>query len=129
MNSPDIVSVADVKKLIDAFYRKVIVDPVIGFIFTDVISLNWEVHIPVMYSFWNSILLGSNSYAGNPMLKHIELNQKVSITKDHFNRWLELWETTVNENFSGKKAIEAISRAKNIAALMEHKIRESHPAP
>ena len=44
----------------------------------------------------------------------------------HFDRWLNLWEITVNENFSGPKAIETISRAKNIAAIMQHKIAQNH---
>ena len=118
----DIASETDVRHLVDEFYKQVVIDPVIGFIFTEVVELSWQKHMPIMYSFWNSILLGSNSYQGNAMIKHIELNQKVILTQDHFDRWLNLWESTVNENFKGAKASEAISRATNIAAIMQHKI-------
>ncbi len=74
----DIVSQADIKELIDAFYKKVIVDPVIGTFFTDVVRLSWEEHIPIMNNFWGSILLGTNTYHGNPMINHIELDKKKS---------------------------------------------------
>jgi hemoglobin len=122
----DISSETDVKHLLDSFYKKVIADPVIGFIFTEVIALSWEKHMPIMYSFWTSLLLGPNTYAGNPMIKHIELNQKTPLTKEHFERWLTLWESTVHENFSGPKADEAISRAKSISGIMQFKIGQSN---
>lgn len=120
----DIQTESDIKSLVDKFYQKVLSDSVIGFIFTEVVVLSWEQHIPIMNSFWSSLLLGSNTYTGNPMAKHLELNKRMPLTKMHFDRWLQLWENTVNENFVGEKADEAISRAKNIAALMHHKIEQ-----
>ncbi len=120
----DILSESDIKLLVDEFYKKVVVDPVIGFIFNDVVKLSWEKHIPVMYAFWSSFLLGTNTYTGNPMSKHIELDKKVALTKIHFDRWLELWEGTVNENFKGVNADEAKTRAKHIAGLMLFKIEQ-----
>jgi hemoglobin len=111
--------------LIDTFYQKVIVDPVIGFIFTEVIALSWEKHIPIMYAFWGSILLNKNSYSGNPMKKHIDLDKKIHLTQEHFDRWLMLWEENVNLNFAGPIANEAISRARTIAPLMLHKVMQS----
>ncbi len=118
----DIKTEKDIELLIDLFYKRVLIDPVIGFIFKEVVALSWEKHIPIMNAFWNSILLGSGSYNGNPMIKHIELDKKTPLTKLHFDRWLQLWEETIIDNFSGEKANEAITRAKNIAALMVHKI-------
>ncbi len=125
MPAKDITSQEDVKRLIDSFYTKVVADPVIGFIFNEVIKLSWDKHIPVMYAFWGSLLLGTHGYQGNPMIKHVDLDKKIALKQEHFDRWLELWGQTINENFSGEKANEAISRAKNIAALMFHKIEQS----
>ncbi|MES2621618.1 MAG: group III truncated hemoglobin [Bacteroidota bacterium] len=123
-NKSDILTEADIQQLVDEFYKKVVADPVIGFIFTEVVQLSWQKHIPVMYSFWGSLLLGTNTYAGNPMIKHLELDKLVPLTKEHFERWLALWEGTVNENFEGPKADEAISRAKSIAGVMQLKIAQ-----
>lgn len=120
----DITTETDIKLLVDEFYKKVIVDPSIGFIFTEVVQLSWEKHIPVMYSFWSTLLLGTNTYTGNPMVKHFELDKLVPLTKNHFDKWLELWEGTVEENFKGAKADEAKTRAKNIAGIMQFKIEE-----
>ena len=80
----DITSEQDIKLLVDSFYKKVIVDPVIGFIFTELANFSWDKHIPVMYSFWSSILLGAHSYAGNPMVKHIDLNKLIPLNGVHF---------------------------------------------
>lgn len=124
-NMNDITTTADIQLLVDEFYKKVITDPVIGFIFTDVVQLSWQKHIPVMYSFWGSMLLGTNTYQGNPMVKHMELDKLITLTPEHFARWLQLWVTTVHQLFAGPKAEEAIDRARNIASLMLHKVEQS----
>lgn len=124
LNKTDILTEADIHLLVDEFYKKVVADPVIGFIFTQVVQLSWQKHIPIMYSFWGSLLLGTNTYAGNPMIKHLELDKLFPLTKEHFDRWLVLWEGTVQEHFAGPKADEAISRAKNIAGVMQLKIAQ-----
>lgn len=121
----DITTGADIELLVDSFYKKVITDPTIGFIFTDVVALSWQKHIPVMYSFWGSLLLGQNTYKGNPMVKHMELDKLVTLTPTHFDTWLQLWVSTVSELFSGPKADEAIERARSIAGIMRLKVEQS----
>lgn len=120
----DIQNRADIEFLIEAFYKRVIIDDLIGYFFTKVIKLDWDKHIPVMYDFWETILLGNIKYKGNPMLKHIELNKKETLNAEHFDRWLSHWKNTINENFVGVKANEAIQRAKQIAELMKFKIQK-----
>ena len=120
----DIQNSQDIKILIDEFYKQVVTDDLIGHFFTKVVELDWDKHIPVMYDFWETTLLGKMKYKGNPMLKHIELNEKESINPEHFDRWLDLWVTTVTKNFKGIKAEEAIQRAKQIGELMKFKIQQ-----
>jgi len=120
----DIQNRKDIEFLIDEFYKKLISDDLIGFFFTEIVELDWEKHIPVMYDFWESMLLGKAVYQGNPMLKHIELNKNEPMTNKHFDRWLTHWEDTIKENFEGLKAQEAISRAKQIGELMKLKIAQ-----
>jgi len=121
----DIENEEDIKNLVDRFYEKVIDDPEIGFIFTKVVAVDWGVHLPIMYNFWGSILLGSGAYSGHPMQKHIELDKLVPLEDHHFKKWLFLWRNTVHENFEGVSAEEAVSRATNIAALMKYKVVQS----
>lgn len=122
----DIQNRADIEILINEFYKKILKDEVVGFIFTDVVKLNWEVHIPIIYDFWETILLGEIKYKGNPMIKHLELSRKERLKKEHFDQWFQLWEETIRSMFEGSKSDEAIERAKSIGALMLHKINQEH---
>ena len=94
----------------------------IGFIFNEIAKVNWEKHLPVMYDFWENIIFLTNNYSGNPMMVHIHLNQLTSLAKVHFDRWLKLFNGTVDELFEGKKAILAKEKALSIANIMEIKI-------
>lgn len=124
----DILTEEDIRLLVDRFYEKVVIDPEIGFIFSEIIGFSWNIHIPIMYSFWNGVLLGKQGYSGNPMQKHIEIDYKIALEKKHFDTWLRLWEETIHAHFEGPKAAEAISRATNIAALMQVKIERARTA-
>lgn len=124
MNHSDISNRTDIEQLVDSFYKKVIVDDLIGHFFTEVVELDWNKHIPVMYDFWESTVFGLAKYKGNPMLKHIALDEMKAIEAEHFSRWLVLWEETVNELFSGEKADETIKRARQISGLMQFKVQE-----
>lgn len=117
-----ISSRADIELLIDRFYEKVIKDELIGFFFNSVIKLDWAKHIPIMYDFWETTLLGVAIYKGNPMLKHIELHAKQKLKPEHFDRWLHIWEETIKENFEGDIAENAVKKANQIGELMKIKI-------
>lgn len=117
----DIRNRKDIEKLINAFYEKVKVDEVIGYFFNDVAKVNWEIHLPKMYDFWENILFYTANFEGNPMVVHKELNEKSTMTKAHFTRWNELFTTTVDKLFEGKKADEIKNRALNISHAMMYK--------
>jgi|SRR5688572_25057085 len=111
----DIEHLEDIKKLIDSFYLKVRSDEVLGYIFNEVAHVDWNHHLPRMYAFWEFLLLGGESYQGNPIEPHIKLNQKIELKKEFFDRWLLLFKETVDENFTGKTAEEAKNKAMLIA--------------
>ena len=118
----DIENRDDIILLVNTFYKSVQGDQTLGYIFNDVAKINWEIHLPKMYSFWASLLLGEHSFTGNPMEKHIALSKITSMTKAEFSEWLFLFTQTVDELFIGETANEAKLRAGNIARLMLHKI-------
>ena len=118
----DIKTREDIELLVNSFYNKVKNNPVLGYIFDDIAQINWETHLPRMYSFWGSILLGEYSFSGNPMQKHVALSKLTALTEKEFSEWLSLFTQTVDELFDGKKADEAKIRANNIARLMLHNI-------
>ena len=124
-SSRDISSREDIELLVDSFYKKVLDDDVIGHFFNEVAEIDWDKHMPIMYDFWETTLLGTLSYTGNPMAKHFDLHKKSPLAVQHFQRWLELWKETVLELFEGDKANETIQRATTIAKLMEFKVVNS----
>ena len=48
----DIETRADCERLVRAFYERALVDPVIGWLFTDVAKLDLEEHVPRITDFW-----------------------------------------------------------------------------
>ena len=117
MNSvkDDIVTRDHIKILVDRFYEKVKSDVLLGPTFSHV---DWPHHLPIMYNFWSSMLLGDQSYQGNPLQKHLPL----AINRSHFNQWLTLFRQTVDENFEGEKAEEVKMRAQSIAGIFQVKM-------
>lgn len=115
----------DIELLIKSFYEKARTDEVIGYFFNEIVEMHWEEHIPIITSFWNSVLFLKGGYRGNVIRKHIDLNNLETIKEIHFDRWVELWKQTVNQHFKGEKAAEAIQRAKTMKELMIYKIKAS----
>lgn len=118
----DIESRADIELLVRLFYEKVKADDSIGYIFNDVVKVNWEKHFPVMFDFWENVLFYTGGYEGNPMKIHQHLHRMMPLTKEHFQRWNELFSESVDELFEGSKAILAKQRAVSISTVMQIKI-------
>ena len=111
----DIVTRADVETLVNTFYDRVKADALLGPVFAHV---DWPHHLPIMYNFLSTFLLGDQSYTGSPFAPHM----KLTITADHFSRWLALFTATVDNTFAGYTANEAKHRAQTIAAMFQHKL-------
>jgi hemoglobin len=118
----DIETREDITKLIIQFYEQVKKDSTIGFIFNEVVNMNWEVHIPIIVDFWETILLDNPVYKKNAMEIHYDLNKKIPLQQKHFSQWLLLFYSSVDNLFTGKTATLAKTRAKSIAAVMELKM-------
>lgn len=110
-----LASRSEIELLVNAFYDRVKEDELLAPVFAHV---DWVTHLPVMYNFWSSLLLGDGSYQGSPFQKHIHL----PITAKHFDRWLALFIKTVDANFSGERAEEVKSRAQSIAGIFQFKM-------
>src|SRR5690242_12468290 len=107
----DIRTRNDIERLLRNFYSKVRREPMLGYIFDDVMQINWEQHIPVITDFWETILLDTGSYTRNAMGEHFKVNQKIKLEPHHFEKWLFLFDSTVDDMFTGEKASLAKKRA------------------
>jgi hemoglobin len=113
-----IIALDDIKLLVDSFYGKVRKDELLAPIFNERIGNKWPEHLEKMYRFWQTVLLGEHTYYGSPFTPHANL----PVNKEHFNRWLKLFNATINEQFTGEKAEEARWRAGKMAEMFHHKI-------
>ena len=113
----DIMTREDVRKLVVDFYRDVAMDDVLGPIFADA-HVDWSAHIPKLTDFWAWQLLGERAYERNPLRAHEPVHARTPFREVHYQRWLELFETTVNELFAGPNAELAKGRARRMAAAM-----------
>lgn len=118
----DIRSREDCETLVRAFYTRVLTDPVIGWLFTDVAKLDVEEHVPRITLFWETMLLGARTYGGGAFRPHLELNLKTPLKRGHFERWLYLWRATVHELFTGPVAEAAIDHAERVAAAFSSRL-------
>jgi len=114
----DIFSLEDVKTLVNTFYDKVREDALLAPIFNKVIKERWPEHLETMYTFWQTVLLGEHTYTGSPFPPHA----KLPVSKAHFDRWLELFYSTIDEQFEGEIAEEAKWRASKMAEIFQFKI-------
>lgn len=119
---PDIQTTDDVKALIDLFYENVRADAQIGYIFNEVAQVDWAHHLPVMYKFWEFLLLGTpDAYRGNPIEKHNELHARHRLKASDFDQWVTLFKASVDTLFEGSKAEDAKFRAFAIAETWKPK--------
>ena len=121
---PDLQNRTDIEFLVDAFYKKALVNEHIGHFFTEVVQISFEEHLPIICDFWESLLFGTMTYKGNPMLKRLALDSKQQLRGMHFEQWKSLFFETLDEYFEGKKVEEAKQKATNIANLILFKIKQ-----
>ena len=106
------VTEAQIAELVDNFYGKVRVDPLIGPIFESALGGEWGPHLAKMRSFWSTVVLASHTYKGNPMIVHLNLPR---LTQAHFDRWLGLWRETTAEICDEPAAAMFVQKAEMIA--------------
>jgi hemoglobin len=130
----DIENRKDIDELMRVFYADAMQDEAIGYIFTDVAKLDLDHHLPIIGDFWETMLFQTGSYAKhgrNPMQVHGALNEMEPLTLDHFTRWLEIFNSTVDDLFEGERADFLKLRARAIANRMFQFVSSSaaHFAP
>ncbi len=114
----DIETRIDIERLMTAFYDKAFADDVIGYYFTEVAHLNLEKHLPVIVSFWETVLLKSNNYHNNAMEAHRHLHKLSPFKAEHFQRWVKIFTETIDELFRGDVAENAKLKATSVGSAM-----------
>jgi hemoglobin len=122
MSTTDILGRDEIVRLVDRFYEKVRDDEKLGFIFDKVAGFDWEAHLPKMYAFWQTVLFRDGGFRGDPIGKHARLVPLTMMGREQFDRWLEIFESTVDELFVGENATHIKACAADMANVIHSKI-------
>jgi hemoglobin len=118
----DIQDQEDLYKVVDEFYKKLLADRAISYIFTDVVKVKLEEHLPLLVTFWSQAILGTGGYFNNLTQIHLDVNAKSFLSKELFEIWLYHFEAAINENFIGINCERMKNQAHNLSTIMQIKI-------
>ena len=118
----DIQTREDLHLLMSEFYKKLLADDKISFIFTEVAKIDLKPHLLDLVDFWEQILFDTGSYRKNVLQIHLDINKKIKLSSAHFGIWLQYFNITIDENFKGQIAENMKTRALSIATVMKIKM-------
>ena len=121
--NPDLDSREHLDQFIQAFYAKVLVDPILAPIFLDIADVELDVHLPHIRNYWAKLLLKDTSYQRHTMNIHRELHSKHALREKDFKQWLALFTETIDEMYIGENA----DRAKKVAASIASNMQQTLP--
>lgn len=111
----DIQTRDDIEKFISAFYGEVMGDESLTSFF---INFDFEGHIPRMVDFWAFLILDQAGYKGNVIEKHMGM----PLNKEHFHRWVQIFESTLDQLFEGEKVKLTKEKLAVLKWTMENKV-------
>jgi hemoglobin len=120
----DIQTQDDLYLLVSEFYKKLLTDESINYIFTDVVKIHLEEHLPILVTFWSQAILGTGGYTKNLTQIHLDVNVKEHLTPELFKIWLHHFYTSVDEHFKGDNSEKIKTQALSIATVMQIKIAQ-----
>ena len=121
---PIVLAHPDIAALVETFYARARLDPLIGPVFNGVVT-DWPHHLQAITAFWAAQLRGRGSYQGQPMAAH--LRHAGLIRPEMFARWLELWQVTTTEMMSAEDAALLQAKAARIAEVLRAAVTSDFP--
>lgn len=121
----DCITKEGIDSLMDIFYNKIRSDKSgLGDIFNTQIGTDEEVwikHKAKISNFWQGMLLNQGDYNGQPLKAHLDLPP---FPREHFDTWLNLFESSLDLVFVESIKQEILQRAKMIASRFIHMLYE-----
>lgn len=122
---PDLDSREAIEAFVDRFYARLLADEQLAPLFLDVAGIDLEVHLPHIKDYWAKLLLHEPDYRRHTMNIHRRLHARQALTAENFERWLNLFTTTVDQYYAGEYARKAKRIATAIAGNMQQALSVS----
>ena len=87
-------------------------------------NIDVSVHLPTISLYWQKMLWGDRQYDTNMMKKHRVINSKNPLKTMHYRRWIDYFEQTAKESFSGEYTEKALRIANAVIHNMERRMLE-----
>ena len=120
--SSDITSRRDVHDLVVGFYREIVFDDLLAPVFGEVAEVDWAAHIPRLIDYWCMTLLGEAGYRGAIVAAHRHVHELEAFRTDHFDRWYELWASSIDSTWQGPTAEKAKRHAARVGASLTRQL-------
>ena len=118
----DLDTPTEIAEMVRRFYADVAQDGLLGPMFNDVAKVDWSEHLPKLAAFWCRALLGLPGYEGNPFRAHTLVHAQRDFTPVHFERWLTLFDETLELGWTGPNVQRARDLANNVARVHSHQL-------
>jgi hemoglobin len=122
----DIETPEDIHRIVSTFYDYLLQDQSISYLFTDVVAIQLEEHLPILVTFWSQALLGTGGYYNNLTQIHLDLNHKSALTPELFQIWLGHFNAAIDMHCQGLNCERMKTQALNLATVMQIKIAQEN---
>jgi hemoglobin len=122
----DIKTQEDLSLLVADFYKKLLSDNRISYIFTDIVKIKLEEHLPILVMFWSQVILGTGGYSNNLTQIHLDVDLKEHLSPELFRIWLEHFYAAVDDNFIGENSEKIKTQALSLATILKIKIAQQN---
>jgi hemoglobin len=118
----DLDDPAEIAEMVRRFYADVAQDDLLGPLFNDVARVDWNEHLEKLTAFWCRALLSQPGYQGNPYRAHLAVHEQHPFTAAHFERWLVLFDDTLDTGWRGPRTEHARAFATRVAQVHSNQL-------
>lgn len=120
----DLDSREQIVELVTRFYRQIAQDERFHHWFATIADVDWHAHVAELTDYWTALLLDESSHrpADDVIEAHRWLHDADPFDTDLFERWLEIFDTTLDAGWSGPLTEAARHRGHGIAWAMAKRL-------
>jgi hemoglobin len=122
----DLETPEDIHQIVATFYDYLLADSSISYVFTEVVKIQLEEHLPILVTFWSQALLGTGGYYKNLTQIHLDVHQKSALTPELFAIWITHFNAAIDLHFQGFNCERMKTQALNLATVMQIKIAQEN---